>query len=133
MSENAPANSIRLAFVKLNTSDMDGALAFWREAFGFRVRQTYDEPAFLENILEIPEQAGGLSLMLVQPKDGPDMVVGTAHGPVGIQCSDIVTTLEHALAAGGRKTMDITEVAPGVRVCLLFSPQGHEIELVQAG
>lgn len=133
MPDNTPANSIRLAFVKLNTSDMDGALAFWRDAFGFRVRQTYDEPTFLENILEIPGQPGGLSLMLVQPKDGPDMVAGTAHGPVGIQCSDIVTTLEHALAAGGRKTMDITEVAPGVRVCLLFSPQGHEIELVQAG
>lgn len=133
MPDNTPANSIRLAFIKLNTSDMDGALAFWRDAFGFAVRQSYDEPGFLEHILEIPGQAGGLSLMLVQPKGGPDMVAGTAHGPVGIQCSDIVTTLEHALAAGGRKTMDITEVAPGVKVALVFSPQGHEIELVQAG
>lgn len=133
MTDHAAANTIRLAFVKLNTTDIDGALAFWRDGFGFAVRQTYDEPAFLEHILEIPGQPGGLSLMLVQPKGGPDMVAGTAHGPVGIQCSDIVTTLEHALAAGGRKTMDITEVAPGVKVCLLVSPQGHEIELVQAG
>jgi lactoylglutathione lyase len=125
--------SIRLAFVKLNTSDMAGALQFWRDAFGFQVRQTYDEPAFLEHILELPGQPGGLSLMLVQPKPVAETAVGTAHGPVGLQCSDIVTTLEHALAAGGRKTMDITEVAPGVRVCLLVSPQGHEIELVQAG
>ena len=70
----------------------------------------------------------------VPPSELVDCIVaGTAYGPVGIQCSDIVTTLEHALAAGGRKTMDITEVAPGVKVCLLFSPQGHEIELVQAG
>lgn len=128
-----PANSIRLAFIKLNTSDMDGALAFWREGFGFRVRQTYDEPGFLEHILELPDQPGGLSLMLVQPKPLAETTAGTAHGPVGLQCSDIVTTLEHALAAGGRKTMDITEVAPGVRVCLVVSPQGHEIELVQAG
>jgi predicted enzyme related to lactoylglutathione lyase len=132
-----PANTIRLAFIKLNTSDMDGALAFWREGFGFQLRQTYDEPAFLEHILELPDQPGGLSLMLVQPKPlaetVAEIVVGTAHGPVGLQCSDIVTTLEHALAAGGRKTMEITEVAPGVRVCLLVSPQGHEIELVQAG
>lgn len=128
-----PANTIRLAFIKLNTSDMDGALEFWREAFGFRLRQTYDEPAFLENILELPDQPGGLSLMLLQPKPLAETVVGTAHGPVGLQCSDIVTTLEHALAAGGRKTMEITEVAPSVRVCLLVSPQGHEIELVQAG
>jgi lactoylglutathione lyase len=133
-----PASTIRFSFVKLNTSDMSGALEFWSRAFGFQVRQTYDEPGFLENILELPDQPGGLSLMLVQPKpvaETPvtEIIVGTAHGPVGLQCSDIVTTLENALAAGGRKTMDITEVAPGVRVCLLLSPQGHEIELVQAG
>lgn len=133
MTDNPGANSLRLAFIKLNTSDMAGALAFWRDGFGFAVRQTYDEAAFLEHILELPGQPGGLSLMLVQPKPVAPTVAGTAHGPVGIQCSDIVTTLEHALAAGGRKTMEITEVAPGVKVCLLVSPQGHEIELVQAG
>lgn len=133
MTDNPGANSLRLAFIKLNTADMAGALAFWRDGFGFALRQTYDEPAFLEHILELPGQPSGLSLMLVQPKPVTPTVAGTAHGPVGIQCSDIVTTLEHALAAGGRKTMDITEVAPGVKVCLLVSPQGHEIELVQAG
>ena len=128
-----PASTIRLSFVKLNTSDMDGALDFWSRAFGFRLRQTYDEPGFLEHIMEIPDQPGGLSLMLVQPKPVTATAPGTAHGPLGLTCDDIVTTLESALAAGGRKTMDITEVAPGVRVCLLVSPQGHEIELVQAG
>lgn len=133
MTGNSPAASISLAFVKLNVNDMGPALAFWRDAFGFEVRQSYDEPAFLEHILEIPGQHGGLSLMLVQPKVAAVITPGTAHGPVGFQCADIVTTLEHALAAGGRKTMDITEVAPGVKACLLVSPQGHEIELVQAG
>ncbi len=128
-----PDNTIRLGFIKLNTADMEGALAFWNRAFGFTVRQTYDEPGFLEHILELPGQPGGLSLMLVQPKPVAETIVGTAHGPVGLTCSDIVTTLESALAAGASKTMDITEVAPGVRVCLLVSPQGHEIELVQAG
>lgn len=128
-----PDNTLRLAFIKLNTSDIEGAVTFWSRAFGFGVRQTYDEPQFLEKIMDLPGEAGGLSLMLVQPKPVTDTVVGTAHGPVGITCSDIITTLESALAAGGRKTMDITEVAPGVRVCLLVSPQGHEIELVQAG
>ena len=128
-----PASTIRLSFVKLNTSDMAGAVDFWSRAFGFRVRQTYDEPTFLEHIMDIPDQPGGLSLMLVQPKTADAIVAGTAHGPLGLTCSDIVTTLESAMAAGGRKTMDITEVAPGVRVCLLVSPQGHEIELVQAG
>lgn len=126
-------NAIRLAFIKINVEDMEGALAFWRSAFGFEVRQTYDEPTFLEHIMNLPDQPSGPSLMLVKPKAEMDMSVGGGHGPIGITCDDIVTTLENALAAGGTKIMDITEVAPGVRVCLLTAPQGHEIELVQAG
>lgn len=128
-----PASEIRLSFIKLNTADLAGAEEFWSRAFGFARTMAYDEPGFLEHILEIPDQPGGLSLMLVQPKPVAQPTVGTAHGPVGLTCSDIVTTLESALAAGARVTMPITEVAPGVRVCLLLSPQGHEIELVQAG
>ncbi len=126
-------NSISLAFMKINVEDMEGALEFWRGAFGFEVRGTYDEPTFLEHILGLPGQPQGPSLMLVKPKGDMDLSIGGGHGPIGLTCSDIVTTLESALAAGGRKTMDITEVAPGIRVCLLHSPQGHEIELVQAG
>lgn len=125
--------SISLAFVKLQVADMAGALAFWQQAFGFAVRGTYDEPAFLEHILSLPGEDAGLSLMLVQPRPLGELTVGTAHGPIGLRCSDIVTTLESALAAGGRLTMPVTEVAPGVRVCLLVTPQGHKVELVQAG
>ncbi|GAA0275773.1 hypothetical protein GCM10009127_15520 [Alteraurantiacibacter aestuarii] len=128
-----PDNTIRLSFMKLNVAEMEPALAFWRDAFGFTVRQTYDEEAFLEHILNLPGQEAGPSLMLVQTKFPMDVTVGPGHGPLGITCSDIVTTLECAIAAGGVKTMEITEVAPGIRVCLVKSPQGHEIELVQAG
>lgn len=128
-----PTNAIRFAFMKINVEDMEGALEFWRGAFGFEVRQSYDEPTFLEHIMNLPDQPDGPSLMLVKPKAVDERIVGNAHGPIGMTCDDIVTTLESALAAGGTKTMDITEVAPGVRVCLVVSPQGHEIELVQAG
>ncbi len=128
-----PDITIRLSFIKLSVADLEEAFAFWRDAFGFVKTNSYDEPDFLEYILGIPGQEGGLSLMLLQYKDGRDTTVGGGHGPIGFSTNDIVTTLENALAAGGTKTMDITEVVPGVRVCLLESPQGHEIELVQAG
>ncbi|MCL6250595.1 VOC family protein [Altererythrobacter sp. KTW20L] len=126
-------SSIRFSFVKLQVEDMGEALAFWQNAFGFTIRGTYDEPTFFEQILSLPGEDGGLSLMLVQPKPVGHLAAGTAHGPIGFQCSDIVTALENALAAGATKTMDITEVAPGVKVCLFVTPQGHEVELVQAG
>ena len=128
-----PEIAIRLSFVKLAVPDIAAAKAFWARAFGFTETGAYDEPEFLESINSIPGQEGGLSLMLLQYKDGRDITVGSGHGPIGLTTNDIVTTLENALAAGGTKTMEITEVVPGVRVCLLQSPQGHEIELVQAG
>lgn len=128
-----PDNALRLSFIKLQVEDMDGALDFWTNAFGFAVRGTYDEPTFFEQILSLPGEDGGLSLMLVQPKPVQPLTLGTAHGPVGFTCDDIATTLESALAAGATLTMPITEVAPGVRVCLIHSPQGHEVELVQTG
>ena len=47
---------IHLAFFKLNVPEIVPALAFWRDAFGFDVVQTFDEPEFLETILALPGQ-----------------------------------------------------------------------------
>ncbi|MFC3096724.1 VOC family protein [Alteraurantiacibacter palmitatis] len=123
--------AIALRFVKLQVDDMASALAFWQSAFGFEVQATYDEPGFLEHVLAIAGENGGLSLMLVQPKPAARLEQGTAHGPLGFMCADISAALQRALAAGARVTMPVTQVAPGVQVCLLESPQGHAVELVQ--
>lgn len=123
--------AIALRFVKLHVADMADALAFWQAAFGFEVQATYDEPDFLEHVLAIAGDTAGLSLMLVQSRPAVPLVPGNAHGPLGLMCEDIARAQERALAAGAEATMPITEVAPGVRVCLLETPQGHSVELVQ--
>lgn len=120
----------RLAFFKLNVPDMDAALAFWTEAFGFSVATTFDEPDFLEHILELPGEEAGPSLMLVSYKDGRDVKVGTGHGPVGFVCEDIEASHAAALAVGARQVTGVFEAA-GVKIAILESPEGHEIELVQ--
>lgn len=120
----------RLAFFKLNVADMDPALAFWREAFGFTVAMTFDEPHFLEHVLDLPGQEAGPSLMLVAWKDERETGVGHGHGPVGFMTDDIETVRGKAIAAGATALGDIFEAA-GVRIAMLASPQGHEIELVQ--
>jgi predicted enzyme related to lactoylglutathione lyase len=122
---------IRLAFFKLNVPEIVPALAFWREAFGFEVVQTFDEAEFHEKVLSLPAHAGGPSLMLVAYKDGRDVTVGHGHGAVGIQCSDITAAHERALSAGAQKGTGIITVGDGIKVAVLHSPQGHEIELVQ--
>lgn len=123
--------AIALRFVKLHVADMADALAFWQTAFGFEVQATYDEPDFLEHVLAVAGDAHGLSLMLVQSKPAAPLVPGNAYGPLGLMCEDIGVAQERALAAGARATMPITEVAPGVLVCMLETPQGHAVELVQ--
>jgi predicted enzyme related to lactoylglutathione lyase len=122
--------SLKLAFFKLNVPEMEPALQFWREAFGFAVTMTFDEPEFLEHIMAVPGQEGGPNLLLVAYKDGRDVSVGPGHGPVGFQCTDIDASHERALAAGAQPLTGIVSVGP-VRVAMLRSPQGHEIELVQ--
>ena len=123
--------TVRLAFFKLNVPEMIPALAFWREAFGFEVAQTYDEADFLEKIMHLPGQANGPNLMLVAYKDARDVTVGHGHGAVGLQCTDIAASHKRALAAGAIEGSGIMTVGPGIKVAVLHSPQGHEIELVQ--
>ncbi|GAA5052301.1 hypothetical protein GCM10023208_13020 [Erythrobacter westpacificensis] len=121
----------RLAFFKLNVPDADEARAFWEDAFGFAVTQTYDEDSFVEHIMALPGQAeAGPSLMLVESKPARDVSVGPGHGPVGLVCDDIAASHAHALASGATSLMDPLDVG-GVLVSMLKSPQGHEIELVQ--
>jgi len=125
-----PAPEARLGFFKLNVPDLDAALAFWHGAFGFEVMMSFDEPEFRERVLALPGQPAGPSLMLVQYKDGRDVTVGPGHGPIGFTCTDIRASHDHALACDAEKMTDVFE-AGGVKIALLKSPQGHEIELVE--
>lgn len=122
--------SVQLAFFKLNVPEIVPALAFWREAFGFELANTVDEPDFHEKILHLPEQPGGPSLMLVNYKDGRDVSVGPGHGAVGLVCSDVAASFDRAKRAGATVEQAVFE-AGGVLIAVLRSPEGHEIELVQ--
>lgn len=120
----------RLGFFKLNVPLMEPALSFWRGAFGFEITGTFDEPEFFEHVLALPGQDAGPSLMLVTYKDGRDVSVGPGHGPVGLICDDIEASHNRALACDGEKVTGVFD-AGGVRIAVLRSPQGHEIELIQ--
>ena len=121
---------VRLGFFKLNVTDMEPALSFWQGAFGFAVSATFDEPEFFEHVLALPNQPDGPSLMLVAYKDGRDARVGPGHGPVGLICDDIQASHDRALACDAEKMTGVFEAA-GIRIAVLRSPQGHEIELIQ--
>ena len=120
----------RLGFFKLNVPDLEQATAFWREAFGFAVTGHVDEPVFLENILSLPGQDAGPNLMIVQYKDGRDVTVGPGHGALGLICEDIQASHDRALVCDAEKVTGVFE-AGGVKIAVLLSPEGHEIELIE--
>jgi len=125
-----PAPSARLAFFKLNTADMDAALRFYGEVFGFAVTTTFDEPEFLEHIMGLPGQEAGSNLLLVAYKDGRDVSVGKGHGPVGIVTDDIDTLFARAISAGASPAVPVFDME-GTKVAIILDPEGHEIELLQ--
>ena len=124
------APTARLAFFKLNVPDLEQATAFWREAFGFEVLTRFDEAEFREHVMAIPSDGPAPNLMLVQYKDGRDVTVGGGHGPVGLVCNDIRASFDQAVAKGASEVSDVFEAA-GIKIAVLKSPQGHEIELIQ--
>jgi lactoylglutathione lyase len=125
-----PYPTTRLSFIKLNVPAMEAALKFYAEGFGFAVTQTFDEPDFIEHIMALPGQEAGPNLLLVQYKDGRDVVVGPGHGPVGFMTDDIAAQFDRLVGAGASPTIPITAMGP-VKFAMLLSPQGHELELVQ--
>lgn len=125
-----PSPSIKLNFFKLNTPDMERALAFYREGFGFAVVQSFDEAEFVEHIIELPGQQGGPSLLLVWYKDGRNVAPGPGHGPVGFMTDDIAASFARLLAAGAEAVVPVTNIGP-VKFAMLRDPDGHELELVQ--
>jgi predicted enzyme related to lactoylglutathione lyase len=125
-----PAPTARLAFFKLNVPDLEQATAFWREAFGFEVLTRFDEAEFREHVMAIPSDGPAPNLMLVQYKDGREVTVGPGHGPVGLVCDDIRASYDEAIASGATRISDVFEAA-GIKIAVLKSPQGHEIELIQ--
>lgn len=120
----------RLGFFKLNVPDLEPALNFWQAAFGFVVSSSFDEPEFKEHVLALPGQEAGPNLMVVEYKDGRNVIVGPGHGAVGLICDDIDASHDRALMCDAEKVTGVFE-AGGVKIAVLKSPQGHEIELIE--
>ncbi|MXO66847.1 VOC family protein [Altericroceibacterium endophyticum] len=124
------ASAIRLSFFKLNTANMEAALRFYGDGFGFAITATFDEPDFIEHIMALPGQQTGPSLLLVEWKDARDVSVGGGHGPVGFEVDDLDAVYQRLLELGATGTVEPFDME-GTKVAMLTDPEGHEIELIQ--
>jgi len=116
-----------LGFSKFVVQDLDKMEAFYVDVFGFEKENTVDFLTFEERVLRLPE--GKSSLVLYHYKDGREIIVGNAHGPIGIMTKNVDELHARALAAGASEKTPPVDFGP-VRVSFFFDPEGHEVELI---
>jgi len=117
-----------LGFFKFNVRDQDKVEQFYKTAFGFIRVDHIDLPMFEERVLRLPN--GTVSLVLYSDKNGGEIDVGTAHGPVGIMTHDVDTMHKAALAAGATEKLAPMDFGPA-RLSFVYDPEGHEVEIIK--
>ena len=123
------APSFTLGFVKLIARDLPGMVAFYDRALGLTVAQTIENDDMMEKVLQKPGQQGGAQLILYHHKDGRELTLGDAHGPIGFYVRDVETAFAHAVAEGAKPYRPPFD-AGAMRVAFVLDPEGHEIELI---
>lgn len=125
----ATAPSARLGFVKFVVKDLDAMRSFYERAFGLAVAQTIDQPDFMELILRRPGEETGFSLILFWYRNGPEIALGTAHGPLGLFVRDVDAAYAHAVKEGATAHREPYDTG-AMRVGFVLDPEGRELELI---
>jgi predicted enzyme related to lactoylglutathione lyase len=119
----------RFNFVKVPTRDLAAQLAFYEAAFGFAHVAAFENDE-MEEILAKQEGAD-FQLCLMRLK-APPTEAKSMIGVIGFVTDAIDAALHRALDAGADLKQSVFEV-DGIRIALLWDPEGNEIELVQFG
>jgi predicted enzyme related to lactoylglutathione lyase len=125
----APTISARFGFVKFVVRDLAAMRRFYERALGLAVSQTIELEDITELVMRRPGEDSGFSLILYWNKDGRDVAVGTAHGPLGLFVRDVDAAYAHAVKEGATPHREPWDT-PGMRVAFVLDPEGRELELI---
>lgn len=113
----------------LNVEDADSSIAFYRDALGFEVVQTFEaDGATVWALLT----SGDTKLMINQPDhaDSKGRRNAASYGDVVLYCTVESARDRHAdLAARGLTVGEVTTEAYGMEEFLLRDPDGYEIAI----
>jgi lactoylglutathione lyase len=123
------APSATFGFVKLVVRELEPMLDFYGRVLGLVAAQTVDTPEMTEKILRKPGQETGAGLILYRHKDGREITLGNAYGPVGFYVRDVDAAYAHAVAQGATGQRPPWD-SGALRVAFVLDPEGREIELV---
>ncbi|HZZ66688.1 MAG TPA: VOC family protein [Phenylobacterium sp.] len=125
----ATAPSARFGFVKFVVRDLAAMRSFYERAFGLAVAQTIDLPDITELVMRRPGEETGFSLILYWNKDGREVALGSAHGPLGLYVRDIDAAFAHVVSQGAAAHREPRDTG-AMRVAFVLDPEGRELELI---
>lgn len=94
----AAAGGLQFGFVKINVTDMAKVARFYKDAFGFREQNHIDLPSVEELALTMPDNP--FRLVLLRYKDGRQLQLGSAWGPLGFVSNDLKASIAQLTAQG---------------------------------
>lgn len=127
--QTAAPISVRMGFVKFVVRDLEAMRSFYERAFGLAVAQTIELPDIVELVMRRPGDETGFSLILYWNRDGREVAVGSAHGPLGLYVRDVDAAFAHAVKQGAAPHREPWDAA-AMRVAFVLDPEGRELELI---
>jgi predicted enzyme related to lactoylglutathione lyase len=127
--QTAAPISVRMGFVKFVVRDLEAMRSFYERAFGLAVAQTIELPEIVELVMRRPGDETGFSLILYWNRDGREVAVGSAHGPLGLYVRDVDAAFAHAVKQGAAPHREPWDAA-AMRVAFVLDPEGRELELI---
>ena len=128
-SQTAAPISVRMGFVKFVVRDLQAMRSFYERAFGLAVAQTIELPDIVELVMRRPGDETGFSLILYWNRDGREVAVGSAHGPLGLYVRDVDAAFAHAVEVGATPHRALWDT-DAMRVAFVLDPDGRELELI---
>lgn len=125
---------MRIAHAMIQVRDLDGAIAFYRDALGLRLVERFDYEGAALAYLQGRDAGVEIELLCETPWTfAPRPERGRSH--IALAVAEV--TAEHArLTALGLAPGPIQEFHAGgrlqTRYCYLYDPEGNEVEILQA-
>ncbi len=130
---------IRIHQTFLPHDDPDAALAFYRDALGFEVRNDV-EYGGMHWITVGPADQPGTSIVLCRPAAAPgvtdderrtiaDMMAKGTYASINLATADLDGTFERLQASDSEVVQEPTEQPYGVRDCAFLDPAGNLIRI----
>ena len=115
------AGTVR-ASVMLNVTDLDRAIAFWRDVIGLREVGTHDLGE-----LVLPGGAADGPKLLLHPVEG---TIEPDAGTLGFDVNDIRAAIDAIAAGGGRAVRDVEDYG-GIWHALAADPDGNTFQVIE--